>query len=549
MYHRESVLNNGRHGRDARNGRRGAVVATATALIGLLVACAEPPDAAGSTTTPAISTTTLAPPSTTTTAPPDSDDVPDADVTVDPATGLGLDADGNYVPLPLEWTSVDLSTEEAPLLVPVDYTDPSRGAIELYVTRHSATDPSKRIGSLLVNPGGPGFGGSDYALYADQIFDPALLEHFDIIGWDPRGTGFSEPVIDCVEDYDRYFGSLDVAADQQAESERLAREFADGCVASVGDVMGLLGTNNSARDMDSIRRALGEEQISYLGFSYGSELGAVWATLFPETVRAAVFDGAADPTADALESSLQQMAGFESTLATFLANCSADPMCAFHNEGDAEGAFDALMEQLEAEPIPSDPGRPMVGRSIATSGVIMAMYSESYWPELEMALVAATQGDGSGLLALHDTYYQRVGDGLWGNELEAFQVISCADTTERPTVEEEQSRIPLFAEVAPRLVPADAAASYFCSFFPAALDPRVEVTGAGAGPIVVMGTTGDATTPLASTRTMAETLEDGRLVIVESNDHGAYFVSECARRIVNETLIDGRPPDNETRCS
>lgn len=543
MSHREPISPGVR-----RRRHRVGVLAAVLGLVGLAAACAEPPEGSVSTTVASVPTTTLAPDPTTTT-PVESDSGSGDGTTIDPATGLALDADGNYVPLPLEWTSIGLSTEEAPLLVPVDYADPSAGALELYVTRHLASDPAQRIGSLLVNPGGPGFGGSDYALYADQIFDPALLERFDIIGWDPRGTGFSEPVIDCVDDYDLYFGSLDVATDQQAESERLAREFADGCIASVGDVMGLLGTNNSARDMDSIRRALGEDQISYLGFSYGSELGAVWATLFPETVRAAVFDGAADPTADALESSLQQMAGFESTLATFLANCSADPMCAFHNEGDAEGAFDALMEQLEAEPIPSDPGRPMVGRSIATSGVIMAMYSESYWPELEMALVAATQGDGSGLLALHDTYYQRVGEGQWGNELEAFQVISCADTTERTTVEEEQSRIALFAEVAPRLVPADAVASYFCSFFPATLDPRVAVTAAGAGPIVVMGTTGDATTPLASTRTMAETLEDGRLVIVESNDHGAYFVSDCARRIVNDTLIDLRPPDDETRCS
>jgi pimeloyl-ACP methyl ester carboxylesterase len=457
--------------------------------------------------------------------------------------------DGGFVPEPLQWDGFAGDTEVALLDVPVDYSDLSRGTIELFIARHPATDPSQRIGSLLVNPGGPGFGGSDYALFATQLYDQELLRRFDIIGWDPRGTGESYPPIDCVDDYDLYFGSADSAQDPEAVTEELAREFAAECERRNRAILSHVGTNNSARDMDSIRRALGEDTISYLGFSYGSELGAVWATLFPDTVRAAVLDSAADPTADSLEGSLQQMAGFEASLARFLAGCSAEVSCRFHNDGDAEGAFDQLMEELERQTVPSDPGRPPVGRSIATTAAIVSMYNEAFWPQLARALDNAQSGDGSGLLALHDTYYQRQPDGTWGNELEAFQVISCADTPDRPTEAEVLADLPRFREVAPRLVPESAWPSYFCSFFPPPVDPRVDVSGAGAGPILVLGTTGDPTTPLESTRTMARTLEDGRLIVVESNNHGAYFTSACARTIVARYLVDLDSPADGTECS
>ena len=177
-----------------------------------------------------------------------------------------------------------------------------RARFELYLARHLATKPDERIGTLLVNPGGPGFGGSELAVHADQIYGQTLLDHFDIVGWDPRGTGASEPAIDCIDDYDHFFAGADITPDDEAERQQLvdlAKEFADDCVDKNADILQYVGTNNSARDMDAIRRALGEDTISYFGFSYGSELGATWATMFPDTVRAAVLDGAVDPTADA----------------------------------------------------------------------------------------------------------------------------------------------------------------------------------------------------------------------------------------------------------
>ena len=436
------------------------------------------------------------------------------------------------------------------LAVPLDYADPDGEQIELFVARHNALDPENRIGSLLVNPGGPGFGGSVLAFAATQIYSPSILDRFDIIGWDPRGTGESVPAVDCVDDYDEWFTEGDITPDTDEERQAgiaLVEDYVGICLENNAEFIEHVGTNNSARDMDSIRQALGEETISYFGFSYGSELGAVWATLFPETVRAAILDGAADPNADAIDASIQQRRGFEEALGRFLARCSSDRTCAFHNGGDAEGAFDDFMEEIDENPLPTREGRPDLTRGMALTAVGQAMYDQLYWSTLESALAAAASGNGSELLDLWDAYYQRQPDGTYGNELEAFLAIGCADEEERFTVAEADSFIPRVQAAAPRFAPSTLG-DYSCTFWPAALDPRVDVTGIGAGPIVVIGTTGDASTPLASTRNMAEALQDGRLVIVDAEQHTGYSASECAQDVVDRYLIDLEAPDNETEC-
>ncbi|HAP76341.1 MAG TPA: alpha/beta hydrolase [Acidimicrobiaceae bacterium] len=453
--------------------------------------------------------------------------------------------------IPWEQFGPDSRVQTGNLEVPVNYDDPSAGTFDLFIARHRAP-AATRIGSLLVNPGGPGFGGADYAIYAEQIFSEKLTERFDIVGWDPRGTGLTEPAIDCIDDYDRFYAGTDITPDDDAERQQLidlAEEFADGCVSNNADILPYITTNNTARDMDSIRQALGEATISYFGFSYGSELGATWATLFPDTVRAAVLDGAADPTAGFTESGVQQAAGFEGTLTTFLAQCSADPDCAFHNDGDAEGAFDDLMLALDEQPVPSREGRPDVTRGVAINAVALAMYSESYWDLLEQALSNAQFGEGERLLDLHDQYFQRRDDGTWDNSLEAFQAIVCMDDAERLSVADDDATAEQYRSVAPRFAPGTTG-SYFCTFFPPSIDPRVEVTGVGAGPILVMGTTGDPATPLSSTEAMADALEDGRLVIVTADQHTGYGVNQCAYDVIDDYLIDpvNNAPADGFRC-
>ena len=292
-----------------------------------------------------------------------------------------------FEPEPIEWTSLGDATRGGRLEVPIDYANPDAGHVQPVprppprrrprrAHRLDARQPRRaRIRRDRSSPSRP-----------SSSTAQDLLDRFDIIGWDPRGTGESEPFIDCIDNYDEYYASTDITPDDDAERQQiidLAEDFADQCVESNEDIIQFVGTNNSARDMDTIRRALGEDEISYFGFSYGSELGGTWATLFPDTVRAAVLDGAADPNADELEGSLQQTAGFEATLATFLAQCSDNPDCAFHNDGDAEGAFDQLMLKIDEKPLPTEPGRPLLTRGVALQGVAEAMYSDVLWADLE----------------------------------------------------------------------------------------------------------------------------------------------------------------------
>jgi len=186
---------------------------------------------------------------------------------------------------------------------------------------------------------------------------------------------------------------------------------------------------------------------------------------------------------------------------------------------------------------------------MATVAVVQAMYRQSYWPALAESLAAAQKGDGAGLLQFFDMYYRRSQDGSWGNELEAFRVIDCMDQADRQSVAELDAETPEFHDAAPRLVPADSAGGYACTFLPAPTAPRVDVTAAGAGPIVVIGTTGDPSTPLTSTKLMADKLEDGRLVEVTANQHTGYGVNSCVIDVVNKYLIDLEPPDDGTTCS
>jgi pimeloyl-ACP methyl ester carboxylesterase len=468
----------------------------------------------------------------------------------EPPTSAPEDSTETWEPGAIEWMEIRPGFEEGYLDVPIDYAHPDDGVLRLYMMRRVADDRTARVGSLLVNPGGPGFGGSDSVNYVGRVFDPEVLDAFDIIGFDPRGTGLSAPAIDCVDDYDHFYAGTDITPDDDAERQQiidLAEEFADACETNNAEIIQFVGTNNAARDMDSIRRALGEEEISFFGLSYGSELGGVWATLFPTTVRAAVFDGAPDPNADDLQEALRQVEGFEDALTTYLAQCSADPACAFHNDGDAEGAFDDLMLQLDATPIPSIEGRPEITRGVALNAVAQAMYGDDLWPELSAALSSAQSGNGARLLRLYDSYFGYNGIDAWGNELEAFQTIACMDTDQRLSVEQEDATAPMFTEAAPRFAPTTTG-GYFCTFFPASTDPRLAITGAGAGPILLCGTTGNAATPLQGTRAMADTLEDSYLIVVDAISAGCLGVSQCADDLITDYLVDLDTPAEETDC-
>jgi pimeloyl-ACP methyl ester carboxylesterase len=459
----------------------------------------------------------------------------------------------DFIVNPIEWKPCDGSTstevECGNIEVPFDYADPEQGSFVLFVKRHNAASPADRIGSMMVNPGGPGFGGSSLADDAQYYFSQDLIDRFDIIAWDPRGTGESTPAVDCVDTFDEYFG-LDSPPETPEEKQALidaSQAFNDKCAENSGTILPYISTKASAQDINSLRLALGEEKVSFFGFSYGSELGTTWATMFPETVRAIVVDGAVDPNASSIQEGMAQAKGFEGQLATFLKQCSERTTCEFHNDGDAEAALDKLVLDIDAKPLDVSKDRTPVTQGVLFTAVAQAMYSDYYWPQLSEALSAAQGGDGKGILQLYDDYYQRNEDGTYGNDLEAFLAISCLDDPGASSTEEVDSHIEDFITAAPRLG-GNFAYGYSCALWPVKQAAKVNITGKGAGPIVVVGTTGDAATPLSSTRKMAQGLEQGILIVVDANQHTGYGANSCVVKAVDEYLIKLTVPANETTC-
>jgi pimeloyl-ACP methyl ester carboxylesterase len=451
------------------------------------------------------------------------------------------------------WSACDGSTntevECGNIEVPFDYADPEQGSFILYVKKHNAASPADRIGSMMVNPGGPGFGGSSLADDARYYFSQDLIDRFDIIAWDPRGTGESTPAVNCVDTFDEYFG-LDSPPETPDEKQALidaSQAFNDKCAENSGTILPYISTQASAQDINSLRLALGEEKVSFFGFSYGSELGTTWATMFPETVRAIVVDGAVDPNASSVQEGMNQAKGFEGQLSTFLKQCSEKTTCEFHNNGDAEAAFDKLVLDIDAKPLEVSKDRTPVTQGVLFTAVAQAMYSDYYWPQLSEALSAAQNGDGKGILQLYDDYYQRKVDGTYGNELEAFLAISCLDDPGATSTNDVDSQIDEFIAAAPRLG-GNFAYGYSCALWPVKQAPRVTITGKGAGPIVVVGTTGDPATPLDSTRKMALGLEQGILIVVDANQHTGYGANSCVVKAVDDYLIKLTVPANETTC-
>ena len=448
------------------------------------------------------------------------------------------------------WKNCGKNLDCGSLKVPLDYQAPAATQITLNVVRHRALKPKQRIGSLLVNPGGPGSGGTFLANAAEQEYGQSLLDNFDIIGWDPRGTGQSKPAIDCVDNLDPTFG-LDSSPDNQQDHDAMVaadQGFDDACAAKNGGLLKHVSTTESATDMDSIRKALGEDKISYFGFSYGSQLGAVWTTLFPSTVRAAVLDGAVDPNADATQVAQNQAQGFEGAFKSFAADCAANSKCPFNSGGDPVAAYDALTAKIDAKPIVVTQGRTSVTEGVLFTAVAEALYTSERWPTLAEALADAQNGKGNGLLALYDAYYQRNSKGVASNFLEAFYAITCLDDGTPRSVAGVDANVAEIEAAAPRFG-SDFAHGYICALWPIPPAPKVTVTGKGAGPIVVVGTTGDPATPLAGTRKMAAALEDGHLVTVQAEQHTGYGANQCVDNAVDDYLTSLKIPAEGLVCS
>jgi pimeloyl-ACP methyl ester carboxylesterase len=468
---------------------------------------------------------------------------PSSGPTTPPATGVSAVP----VPAPFVWKKCGQRIECSTLEVPLDYANAGNGeVIKLNVKRRTASGSS--LGPLLVNPGGPGVGGSVMVDQAQGYFDPKLLERFDLVAWDPRGTGESEGM-NCLDDTDLYL-ALDPTPDDAAEREALAaadKLFADGCKRNNARTIPYIGTESSARDIDQIRVALGVEKITFLGFSYGSQLGATYATLFPNSLRTMVIDGASDPTATGEVSNLQQIVGFENAFNAFLDQCAKNPKCAFYNGGDPGTAFEKLMVQLDKNPLTVSAKRAKVNQGVAINAVAEVLYVEGRWPALATALADAEKGKGAGLLGLFDSFTRRNSPGE-SHLFDAFITITCIDNPGPSDPAAIDAFIAKATNVAPRLGKYLTSPSNVCPLL-STKKPLFKITGIGAGKILVVGTTGDPATPYDSTVTMAKTLENGVLLTVVANQHTGYSANQCATDVVDSVLIDLKFPEPEKVCS
>ncbi|MER8068509.1 alpha/beta hydrolase [Streptomyces sp. NPDC094034] len=473
-------------------------------------------------------------------------------VSIDPA------ALKKYYDQKLTWRACGVPGFEcATLKAPLDYTKPDGTRIDLAVSRKKATGPGKRLGSLMVNPGGPGGSAIGYLqAYAGIGYPAQIRAQYDIVAIDPRGVARSEPV-ECLtgKEMDAYT-QVDQTPDDQAEIAKLAasfKKFAQGCEKRSGAVLPHVSTVEAARDMDIFRTALGDQKLSYVGASYGTFLGATYAELFPKRTGRLVLDGAMDPSLPARELNRDQTAGFETAFRAFAEDCVKQSDCPLGTKSaaDVSNRMKTFFTTLDAKPVPTGASRPL-GESLATTGVIAAMYDESAWPQLRQAVGDAMKGDGAALLSLADSYYERDSDGSYANLMYANSAVNCLDLPPAFSSPEEVTQaLPSFEQASPVFGKGLAWASLNCTYWPTkATGSPHRIEAKGAAPIVVVGTTRDPATPYKWAQSLASQLSSGTLLTYNGDGHTAYGRgSDCIDTAINTYLLEGTPPTDGKKCS
>jgi pimeloyl-ACP methyl ester carboxylesterase len=438
--------------------------------------------------------------------------------------------------------------------VPLDDTAPPGGpTIRIALARVRATDPDRRIGSLVVNPGGPGASGVDFVRDAAALLPPPLRERFDIVGFDPRGVARTAR-IDCTDRLDPYY-AVEFAPDDAAERAALEaqnRRLVAACERRAGKLLPFVSTERTARDLDRIRAALGDDRLTYLGFSYGTYLGTLYADRFPDRVRALVLDGAIDPVLDGSAAQVQQAVGFEHSLDAFLADCADQRSCSFHRRGRSAAAYDRLRARVGREPIPAEgqgDGRTLNGTTFDI-GVTQLLYGgRDEWSLLADALDAAAHGDGSDLLAESDFYTGRLSDGTYDDTYDAFLAIGCLDGPDLGGVDNLRAIEEQAAVAAPRLGRTIVNNSFACALWPVPTVSPTVPRALGAPPILVLGARNDPATPFAQARALADELESGVLIAVDSDRHTSFAGDNaCVDRLVARYLVRLAVPRDGTKC-
>ncbi|GLU50493.1 alpha/beta hydrolase [Nocardiopsis ansamitocini] len=467
----------------------------------------------------------------------------------------------------ISWSDCGSGFECGTFEVPRDYTDPDGARLEIAVKR-LPSDGADRIGSLVINPGGPGGSGIGYVSAATSVLSQQLRDRFDVVGFDPRGVGQSSPLY-CLDagELDDYLGLqvasrdgdgdlaevTDAGLDELAES---SRGFVESCQERSGDLLPHVGTANVARDMDVLRALLGDDGLSYLGKSYGTTIGAYYAELFPNRVRTLVLDGAVDPDMDQLEGSVQQADGFNTALTAFVEDCLTQSDCPLADGPDTtpEEAVDRLLglfEEAAREPLSSSLGDGReVNRPRLESGVLAALYSESYWPKVRSGLTDAFAGDGTALLKLGDMLYSRGDEKAFENSTAVLVAVNCADRVSPRDIGVYQRAAVKAGEDSPVFGPALAWSALPCAYWPEdAIAPPLVLDGDGAPPILVVGTLRDSATPYRWAQNLAGDLESGVLLTWDGDGHTAYRVGDrCVDEAVDTYFLEAVPPSEGAVC-
>jgi pimeloyl-ACP methyl ester carboxylesterase len=431
----------------------------------------------------------------------------------------------------------------------MDYTRPAGRTLHIAVIRKQAS--GHREGSLIVNPGGPGASGVQFVVDASSVFDQ-LTTHFDLVSFDPRGVGASDPIRCVSSQWLDAFINLDPAPTTPSERAaviRSSQQFATDCYRRNGNYLAHVGTIDEARDMDVLRAALGDAKLTYYGASYGTYLGALYAELYPTHIRAMVLDGALNPAESSTAANRVQAVGFETDLRDFLAFCVRSGHCPFGaSTSSAQTGLDHLIASVTAHPL--HVGSRIVGAGELFEGLAAGLYSTSDWSELQSVLAAAQSGNGEGILLFADDLTGRNHNGTYSNLIEANTAINCVDRPAPRSVSTFEHDAAEFAKVAPHFGAPIEWGSLPCAFWrvPPVGRPH-PISAPGAPPILVIGTTRDPATPFVWARALAHQLSSGVLLTHIGDGHTAYIDRDpCVDSVVADYVLDLKPPRAGTVC-
>ena len=439
--------------------------------------------------------------------------------------------------------------------VPLDYADPAGTTIDLNVSRVSSGDAD--LGSLFVNPGGPGGSAFEYAKAGESVVSAEVLQHFDLIGVDPRGVSHSSPLECLTDDQKDTLVAADATPDTPQEVaglEAVSTTLRDGCAASESPLYGRMGTVDAARDLDIVRAVVGDPAFNFLGKSYGTYLGAVYAELFPANVGRMVLDGVLPAGTDLIETTRMQAIALEQELGNFAQVCSESEACPW--QGGAEeivASLRAWFEGLDTKPLLGTDGRELT-QALAQSAVVSYLYFppgdyEALIPALSTAVTNAQPDD---LLALWDQRSSRDAQGHYtSNALEAFYAVTCIDRPFDGSAADTAQLAQEWSTQAPTFGPSLAWGLLGCGGWPVAegtAAPVTEVTAPGSAPILVVGTTNDPATPYAWAEQVAGELSNAGLLTWDAHQHTAYSRgSSCVDEQVDGYLLTGKLPVQQ-RC-